>query len=160
MLAAIKRTREQADNDPYTRDTTPRTRPRPPPKDTTMETDANRRRKRMSMSSTVFTTLAHPREWRSKLPAWFNIARFVVYGLALIWTAVSLAIAVRFNTVLQASDLTTFVPFAIFVSIASTIIFPALCVHFTLADVTSPHRVLQASIYSLETRSQPHLNPH
>jgi hypothetical protein len=43
-----------------------------------------------------------------------------------VWTVVVLAIAVHLEGVLQPSELTAFVPFAIFVSIASVLIFPAL----------------------------------
>lgn len=47
-------------------------------------------------------------------------------GAVIAWTLVCLAIAVHFNGVLQPSELTTFVPFALFVSVASILIFPIL----------------------------------
>lgn len=136
----MKQASTAQDDDKFTRNDAPRTRPRPsrsattPATTTTMrekaDPNATPRRHRMSVTSTLLA-LRHPREWRSRLPAAFNIARFVIYGAVLIWTAVCLAVAVRFQQVLQASDLTTFVPFAIFVSIASIIIFVTLLT-FTL----------------------------
>ncbi|KAI0774309.1 hypothetical protein C8Q74DRAFT_1368798 [Fomes fomentarius] len=60
------------------------------------------------------------------MPPVFNIVRVCVYVAVLIWTIVCLAIAAHFQSVLQASDLTRFVPFAIFVCCASLLIFIAL----------------------------------
>ncbi|KAI0003081.1 hypothetical protein BJV74DRAFT_815394 [Russula compacta] len=49
----------------------------------------------------------------------FNIIRTFVYALVFIWSLVCLGIAAHFQSVLSASDLTRFVPFAIFVSSAT-----------------------------------------
>ncbi|KAI0068863.1 hypothetical protein BV25DRAFT_1791279 [Artomyces pyxidatus] len=53
------------------------------------------------------------------IPSTFNIIRASVYSLVFLWSIICLAIAVHFQSVLSASDLTRFVPFAIFVSSAS-----------------------------------------
>lgn len=60
------------------------------------------------------------------MPSKFNIARACIYVLVLIWTIVCLAIAVHLQNILISSDLTRFVPFAIFVSSASLLILIAL----------------------------------
>jgi len=49
----------------------------------------------------------------------FNIIRASIYSLVFLWSIICLAIAVHFQSVLSASDLTRFVPFAIFVSSAT-----------------------------------------
>ncbi|KAI0269152.1 hypothetical protein BC834DRAFT_865023 [Gloeopeniophorella convolvens] len=49
----------------------------------------------------------------------FNIIRASIYSLVFLWSIICLAIAAHFQSVLSASDLTRFVPFAIFVSSAS-----------------------------------------
>ncbi|KIP10620.1 hypothetical protein PHLGIDRAFT_18279 [Phlebiopsis gigantea 11061_1 CR5-6] len=63
---------------------------------------------------------------RFRMPSKFNIFRFCIYALVLLWTVVCLAIAVHFQNVLLSSDLTRFVPFAIFVCSASLLIIIAL----------------------------------
>ncbi|KAI0303236.1 hypothetical protein BC826DRAFT_984183 [Russula brevipes] len=55
-----------------------------------------------------------------------NIIRGFVYFFVFLWSIVCLAIAVHFNGVLSASDLTRFVPFAIFVSSATLAIIVVL----------------------------------
>ncbi|GJE84022.1 hypothetical protein PsYK624_000960 [Phanerochaete sordida] len=60
------------------------------------------------------------------MPSVFNIIRGCIYALVLIWTIVCLAIAVHLQNILISSDLTRFVPFAIFVSSASLLILIAL----------------------------------
>ncbi|KAA1466382.1 hypothetical protein DENSPDRAFT_831198 [Dentipellis sp. KUC8613] len=60
------------------------------------------------------------------MPSKFNIFRASIYALVLVWSVVCLAIAAHFETILSASDLTRFVPFAIFVSSASILIMLAL----------------------------------
>jgi len=60
------------------------------------------------------------------MPSVFNIARAVIYAVVLLWTVICLAIAVHLHGLLAASDLTRFVPFAIFVCSASLIIMLAL----------------------------------
>ncbi|KAN0126974.1 hypothetical protein V8E52_000614 [Russula decolorans] len=52
----------------------------------------------------------------------FNIIRASVYSSVFICTIICLAIAAHFQSVLSASDLTRFVPFAIFVSSATLVI--------------------------------------
>ncbi|KAI0254385.1 hypothetical protein BJV78DRAFT_1274206 [Lactifluus subvellereus] len=49
----------------------------------------------------------------------FNIIRASIYSLVFLWSVICLAIAAHFQSVLSASDLTRFVPFAIFVSSAT-----------------------------------------
>lgn len=60
---------------------------------------------------------------RSRMPSLFNIIRTSVYGTVLLFTLICLAMAGHFQHVLVASDLTRFVPFAIFVCTASLFIF-------------------------------------
>jgi len=64
-----------------------------------------------------------PRPRRSRMPSLFNIIRTSVYGSVLLFTLICLAMASHFQHVLAASDLTRFVPFAIFVCAASLLIF-------------------------------------
>ncbi|KIJ70550.1 hypothetical protein HYDPIDRAFT_105293 [Hydnomerulius pinastri MD-312] len=74
------------------------------------------RRKRLSTLSvsSVFT--------RPAMPSKFNIARASIYGVILAWTVICLAIAAHFQSLLVITDLTRFVPFAIFVCSASLLI--------------------------------------
>ncbi|KAF5388115.1 hypothetical protein D9615_000422 [Tricholomella constricta] len=60
---------------------------------------------------------------RSIMPFVFNTIRTSLYGTVLLFTVICLAMAGHFQHVLAASDLTRFVPFAIFVCTASLIIF-------------------------------------
>ncbi|KAI0660949.1 hypothetical protein C8Q70DRAFT_1052771 [Cubamyces menziesii] len=60
------------------------------------------------------------------MPPVFNIVRACVYLAVLVWTIICLAIAAHFQSILVSSDLTRFVPFAIFVCCASLLIFIAL----------------------------------
>ncbi|TBU32736.1 hypothetical protein BD309DRAFT_1014679 [Dichomitus squalens] len=60
------------------------------------------------------------------MPPVFNIVRVCVYVAVLVWTIVCLAIAAHFQSILQSSDLTRFVPFAIFVSCTTMVIIIAL----------------------------------
>ncbi|KAI0796636.1 hypothetical protein C8Q75DRAFT_802322 [Abortiporus biennis] len=61
-----------------------------------------------------------------RMPSVFNIIRFSVYTAVCLWAIVCLAIAVHFNSILISSDLTRFVPFAIFVCSASLLLILAL----------------------------------
>jgi hypothetical protein len=63
---------------------------------------------------------------RVKMPILFNTIRASIYGSVLLFTAICLAMAGHFQSVLAASDLTRFVPFAIFVCSASLFIFVVL----------------------------------
>jgi len=74
-----------------------------------------RQARRLSTSSSLL-----PRH--SRMPSVFNIIRGSIYSAVLLWTVVCLAIAVHFQGILVASDLTHFVPFAIFVSSASLLV--------------------------------------
>ncbi|EIM88436.1 uncharacterized protein STEHIDRAFT_155789 [Stereum hirsutum FP-91666 SS1] len=56
------------------------------------------------------------------IPSPFLLVRACVYVLVLLWSIVCLAIAAHFQAILSASDLTRFVPFAIFVSCASLVV--------------------------------------
>lgn len=67
----------------------------------------------------------------------FNIARAVIYATVLLWTVICLAIAVHLHGLLATSDLTRFIPFAIFVCSASLMIMVSLLV-FTLLRERSP----------------------
>jgi len=53
----------------------------------------------------------------------FNIIRACIYGAVLLFTVICLAMASHFQAVLAPSDLTRFVPFAIFVCSASMFVF-------------------------------------
>jgi hypothetical protein len=64
--------------------------------------------------------------WAPRMSSVFNIIRACVYSLVLMWTVICLAIAVHFHGVLLASDLTRFVPFAIFVCVTGLTIILAL----------------------------------
>ncbi|KAI1786517.1 hypothetical protein LXA43DRAFT_53734 [Ganoderma leucocontextum] len=61
-----------------------------------------------------------------RMPPVFNIVRVCVYIAVLVWTIVCLAIAAHFQSILQTSDLTRFVPFAIFVCCTTMVIIVAL----------------------------------
>jgi len=63
---------------------------------------------------------------RVKMPILFNTIRASIYGSVLLFTGICLAMAGHFQSVLAASDLTRFVPFAIFVCSASLFIFIVL----------------------------------
>ncbi|PPQ94020.1 hypothetical protein CVT25_009868 [Psilocybe cyanescens] len=56
----------------------------------------------------------------------FNTIRYSIYGTVILFTVICLAMAGQFQSVLAASDLTRFVPFAIFVCSASLLIFLVL----------------------------------
>lgn len=58
----------------------------------------------------------------SRMPTLFNLIRVWIYGAVLLFTVICLAMAGSFQQVLAASDLTRFVPFAIFVCCASLLI--------------------------------------
>jgi len=60
------------------------------------------------------------------MPVLFNTIRASIYGSVLLFTGICLAMAGHFQSVLAASDLTRFVPFAIFVCSASLFIFVVL----------------------------------
>ncbi|KAF4619335.1 hypothetical protein D9613_005067 [Agrocybe pediades] len=63
---------------------------------------------------------------RTRLSAMFNTIRTSIYGTVILFTIICLAMAGHFQSVLAASDLTRFVPFAIFVCSASLLIFVIL----------------------------------
>jgi len=65
---------------------------------------------------------------RKRMASLFNKIRAAIYGSVLLFTVICLAMAAHFQTVLAASDLTRFVPFAIFVCSASLFIFVVLLV--------------------------------
>ncbi|KAH7929459.1 hypothetical protein BV22DRAFT_1029508 [Leucogyrophana mollusca] len=60
------------------------------------------------------------------MPSKFNIVRASIYGAALLWTIICLAIAAHFQSLLVITDLTRFVPFSIFVCSASLLILVVL----------------------------------
>jgi len=56
---------------------------------------------------------------KSRMPSLFNLIRTSLYGAVILFTVICLSLAGHLQTVLAASDLTRFVPFAIFVCTAS-----------------------------------------
>jgi len=70
----------------------------------------------------------------ARMPSAFNIARAAIYVAVLLWTIICLAIAVHLHGLLETSDLTRFVPFAIFVCSASLIIMLTLLACTLLRD--------------------------
>ena len=75
---------------------------------------------------------------RSRMPSLFNTLRLSIYGAVLLFTVICLAMAGHFQTVLAASDLTRFVPFAIFVCTASLFIFLILVLFSLLLRERNP----------------------
>jgi len=73
----------------------------------------------------------------SRMPTLFNIMRACLYAVILIWTVICFAIAVHFQGLLAASDLTRFVPFAIFVCVAGLLVILAL-IGFTFRRNLNP----------------------
>ncbi|KIM90813.1 hypothetical protein PILCRDRAFT_811301 [Piloderma croceum F 1598] len=71
------------------------------------------------------------------MPSAFNIARAAIYATVLLWTIICLAVDVHLHGLLATSDLTRFIPFAIFVCSASLIIMLSL-LGFTLMRERSP----------------------
>ncbi|ESK96015.1 hypothetical protein Moror_7360 [Moniliophthora roreri MCA 2997] len=63
---------------------------------------------------------------KSRMPSLFNIIRGVIFASAILFSIICLAMAGHFQNVLAASDLTRFVPFAIFVCSASLFIITVL----------------------------------
>ncbi|KAF8845786.1 hypothetical protein BDN67DRAFT_986894 [Paxillus ammoniavirescens] len=80
------------------------------------------RRKRLSTLS-ISSVITRP-----TMPSRFNIARATIYGVVLAWTVICLAIAAHFQSLLVITDLTRFVPFAIFVSTASLLVLIVLLI--------------------------------
>ncbi|VDB90133.1 unnamed protein product [Peniophora sp. CBMAI 1063] len=70
----------------------------------------------------------HLRSVFGVLPSKFNVARACIFILVILWSLVCLAIAAHFESVLASSDLTRFVPFALFVSVASILVMSTLFV--------------------------------
>ncbi|TCD66992.1 hypothetical protein EIP91_000672 [Steccherinum ochraceum] len=60
------------------------------------------------------------------MPTIFNIVRASTYAAVSVWTVICLALAVHFHSLLVSSDLTRFVPLAIFVCSASLLLILAL----------------------------------
>ncbi|KAH6914887.1 hypothetical protein BKA70DRAFT_1383106 [Coprinopsis sp. MPI-PUGE-AT-0042] len=79
-----------------------------------------------------------PSSSRSRMPSLFNTIRASIYGAVLLFTVICLAMAGHFQTVLAASDLTRFVPFAIFVCTASLFIFLILVLFSALLRERNP----------------------
>jgi len=90
---------------------------------------SSRRRRQPSTLARIFCLAG--------MPSAFNIARAVIYATVLLWTVICLAIAVHLHGLLVTSDLTRFIPFAIFVCSASLIIMLSLLV-CTLMRERSP----------------------
>lgn len=90
---------------------------------------------RASTSRTRQNQQSTTQHTRSRMPLLFNTVRTSLYGVVLLFTVICLAMAAHFQSVLAASDLTRFVPFAIFVCAASLFIFTVLLVFsFLLKD--------------------------
>lgn len=90
---------------------------------------SSRRRRQPSTFARIFCL--------ARMPSAFNIARAVIYATVLLWTVICLAVAVHLHGLLVTSDLTRFIPFAIFVCSASLIIMLSLLV-FTLMRERNP----------------------
>ncbi|THH33619.1 hypothetical protein EUX98_g605 [Antrodiella citrinella] len=60
------------------------------------------------------------------MPSVFNIVRACIYAAVSVWTIIVLALAVHLHSILLSSDLTRFVPLAIFVCSASLLLILAL----------------------------------
>jgi len=73
----------------------------------------------------------------SRMPSVFNIIRACLYATILLWTGICFAIAVHFQGLLASSDLTRFVPFAIFVCVAGLLVILAL-IGFTFRRHLNP----------------------
>ncbi|KII95197.1 hypothetical protein PLICRDRAFT_34036 [Plicaturopsis crispa FD-325 SS-3] len=68
------------------------------------------------------------------MPSAFNIIRACIYAAVICWTIICLAIAIHFQGLLASSDLTHFVPFAIFVCCATLVIMIALLAFTTRGE--------------------------
>jgi hypothetical protein len=71
------------------------------------------------------------------MPTVFNIIRACLYATILLWTVICFAIAVHFQGLLASSNLTRFVPFAIFVCVAGLLVILAL-IGFTFRRHLNP----------------------
>ncbi|EAU84803.2 hypothetical protein CC1G_00322 [Coprinopsis cinerea okayama7 len=91
------------------------------------------------MAHTPFSSRNQPNpSSRSRMPSLFNTIRASIYGSVLLFTVICLAMAGHFQSVLAASDLTRFVPFAIFVCTASLFIFMILVLFSALLRERNP----------------------
>ncbi|KAF8913911.1 hypothetical protein CPB84DRAFT_1757893 [Gymnopilus junonius] len=77
----------------------------------------------MSLSAPQVSSPNRQRTSRARMSSLFNTIRASIYGTVILFTVICLAMAGHFQSVLAASDLTRFVPFAIFVCSASMFIF-------------------------------------
>jgi len=68
------------------------------------------------------------------MPSKFNIVRASFYAVILAWTIICLAIAAHFQSLLVITDLTRFVPFALFVCSTSLLILLVLLICGALGD--------------------------
>lgn len=82
---------------------------------------SSNRKKRLSTSFSLMPK-------KSWLPNIFNAIRLGTYIAILVWTVICLAISIHFQGILVSSDLTHFVPFAIFVSVASLLVILVLII--------------------------------
>ncbi|KZT12743.1 uncharacterized protein LAESUDRAFT_808291 [Laetiporus sulphureus 93-53] len=64
--------------------------------------------------------------FKPAMPSVVNVIRFCTFVVVLMWTVICLAVAAHFDSILVSSELTHFVPFAIFVCSASILITLAL----------------------------------
>jgi hypothetical protein len=96
-----------------------------------------RRSKHQQPSSSSYPLLSIFSRSSSRMPNLFNIIRACLYVAILIWTVVCFAIAVHFQGLLAASDLTRFVPFAIFVCVSGLLVILAL-IGFTFRRNMNP----------------------
>ncbi|OCH94069.1 hypothetical protein OBBRIDRAFT_723523 [Obba rivulosa] len=72
------------------------------------------------------------------MPSAFSIVRGSIYLAVILWTAIVLGIAAHFNQILVSSDLTRFIPFAIFVCSVSLLFFFILLAFGAFAPVRNP----------------------
>ncbi|KAF8974551.1 hypothetical protein BDZ97DRAFT_2053116 [Flammula alnicola] len=69
---------------------------------------------------------SQPPSSRARMSSLFNTIRTSIYGTVILFTVICLAMAGHLQSVLASSDLTRFIPFAIFVCTASMLIFLVL----------------------------------
>jgi len=89
----------------------------------TTDTRRSKHQQPSSSSTPFFSVFSRS---SSRMPTLFNIMRACLYAVILIWTVICFAIAVHFQGLLASSDLTRFVPFAIFVCVAGLLVILAL----------------------------------
>jgi len=98
------------------------------PENTYTRAPRPRRRGTNKSSSSSRPTASRPpfASLRAAMPSLFNIVRACIYAAVSVWAIICLALAVHLHGILLSSDLTRFIPFAIFVCSASLLLILAL----------------------------------